>query len=38
VENGYDWLGLKIAVKNYRSELAAQITDKPFTSQGVRAK
>ena len=38
VENGYDWLGLKIAVKNYRSELAAQITDKPFYKSGSARK
>ncbi len=34
VENGYDWLGLKIAIKNEKTELLAQITDKPFYKSG----
>jgi len=34
VENGYDWLGLKIVVKSERAELLAQVTDKPFYKSG----
>ena len=34
VENGYDWIGAYIAIKNERSELSAQITDKPFYRKG----
>ncbi len=38
VESGYDWLGLKIAVKNERAEILAQITDKPFYKSGSARK
>ncbi len=38
VENGYDWLGSKIVVKNERTELLAQITDKPFYKSGSARK
>jgi aminomethyltransferase len=38
VENGYDWLGLRIVVKNERTELLAQITDKPFYKSGSARK
>jgi aminomethyltransferase len=34
VESGYDWVGAHISLKNDRSELAAQITDKPFYRKG----
>lgn len=38
VENGYDWLGLKIVVKNEKTELLAQVTDKPFYKSGSARK
>ena len=34
VENGYDWIGAHISIRNERSELAAQITDRPFYRKG----
>jgi aminomethyltransferase len=34
VENGYDWIGAHIFIKNDRSELCAQITDSPFYRKG----
>jgi len=34
VENGYDWLGQKIVIQGERSELEAEITDKPFYKEG----
>jgi len=38
VENGYDWLGLGIVVKNEKAELLAKITDKPFYKSGSARK
>jgi aminomethyltransferase len=34
IENGYDWVGAHICLKNERGELAAQITNKPFYKKG----
>jgi aminomethyltransferase len=34
VENGYDWIGAHISIRNERSELSAQITDRPFYRKG----
>jgi aminomethyltransferase len=34
IENGYDWIGAHISIKNERSELSACITDKPFYRKG----
>jgi aminomethyltransferase len=34
VENGYDWIGAHISIRNERSELSAKITDKPFYRKG----
>lgn len=34
VENGYDWIGAHISIRNNRSELSAEITDRPFYKKG----
>jgi aminomethyltransferase len=38
VENGYDWIGAGIVLKNEKSELSARITDKPFYRKGTVRK
>jgi aminomethyltransferase len=38
VENGYDWIGAHISIRNERSELSAQITDRPFYRKGTARK
>lgn len=38
VENGYDWIGMKIIVKNEKAEIQAEITDKPFYKTGSARK
>ncbi len=38
VENGYDFIGSKIILKNDRAELSAQVTDKPFYKSGSARK
>jgi aminomethyltransferase len=34
IENGYDWQGAHIFLKNEKTQLAAQITEKPFYKKG----
>ena len=34
IENGYDWIGAHILLKNEKSKLAAQIVEKPFYKKG----
>jgi aminomethyltransferase len=34
IENGYDWVGADILLKNENGELAAKITEKPFYKKG----
>jgi len=38
VENGYDWIGQKIAIQGERSQLEAEVTDKPFYREGTARK
>ncbi|MDD5503904.1 MAG: glycine cleavage system aminomethyltransferase GcvT [Candidatus Omnitrophica bacterium] len=38
VENGYDWIGARVLIKNERFELPARITDKPFYRKGTLRK
>lgn len=38
VENGYDWIGGKVTIKDKNKELQAEITDKPFYKEGTARK